>query len=221
MRTGVHDTYPLQRTPKTPPKIENRQATDPKKLGIGGIGENKAGVRPLKAGKLIPVTLTEPKFHTRARQATPRVGPGESKLLTRPLPRHASECFGSAGVAGRSCHPSLSLRGERPHVAHELLPSSRQSTGCATHLAHVNVCGLSLSPSLTSLLLPSAALPSLASAPPYILAYVLPSRSHVPRSLWPVSWQATEVHITETRVRCSRCNAELALAPYAPLAPVP
>ena len=100
-----------------------------------------------------------------ARQATPRVGPGESKLQTRPLLRHASECFGSAGVAGRSCHPSLSLRGERPHAAHELLPSSRQSTGCATHLAHVNVCGLSHAPALPSLLLPSAALPSIASAP--------------------------------------------------------
>jgi len=61
--------------------------------------------------------------------------------------------------------PSLSLRGDQLDVAHELLPSSSHSTGCATHLAHVNVCRLSLSPALPSLLLPSAALPSLASAP--------------------------------------------------------
>ncbi len=131
--------------------------------------------------------------------ATPRVGPGESKLQTRPLLRHASECFGNAGVAGRSCHPSLSLRGERPHVAHELLPSSRQSTGCATHLAHVNVCGLSLP--VAPLAAPSiccTSFPCIRSLAPSILAYVLPSRSHVPRSLWPVSWQATEVQITET-----------------------
>ena len=86
-------------------------------------------------------------------------------LQTRRLRRQAAECFGSAGVAGRSCHPSLSLRGDQLDVAHALLPSSRQSTGCATHLAHVNVCGLSLSPALPSMLLPSAALPSIASAP--------------------------------------------------------
>ena len=90
------------------------------------------------------------------------------QLQTRPLLRHAAECFGSAGVAGRSCHPSLSLVAARGKATCSTRASplvSRQSTGCATHLAHVHVCGISLSPSLPSLLLPSAALPSLASAP--------------------------------------------------------
>jgi hypothetical protein len=152
---------------------------------------------------------------------TPPVGPGESNF--RPggsVARRRSVSAARASQVVPATPPCrLSLRGERLHVAHAPLPSSRQSTGCATHLAHVNVCGLSLAPALPSLLLPSAALPSIASAPS-LHTCIFPSVS-VSCSTWPVSWQATEVHITETRVRCSRCNAELALAPYAPLAHAP
>ena len=98
---------------------------------------------------------------------TPPVGPGEPNF--RPggsVARRRSVSAARASQVVPATPPCrLSLRGERLHVAHAPLPSSRQSTGCATHLAHVNVCGLSLAPALPSLLLPSAALPSIASAP--------------------------------------------------------
>ena len=89
----------------------------------------------------------------------------ESQTSDAAAPSPRCGVFRQRGRRRSFLPPSLSLRGDQLDVAHELLPSSSHSTGCATHLAHVNVCRLSLSPALPSLLLPSAALPSLASAP--------------------------------------------------------
>jgi hypothetical protein len=123
------------------------------------------------------ITLTEP-YLTHIMCTTPPVGPGESNF--RPggsVARRRSVSAARASQVVPATPPCrLSLRGEQLDVAHALPPSSRQSTGCATHLAHVNVCGLSLSPALPSMLLPSAALPSIASAPS-LHTYIFPSVS--------------------------------------------